>query len=71
MMISICGNCLNRFHCIIDSSADIRKCAFYAPEPNIVEISNILAERIADLVVERIKEANEQENKECESQKAL
>ena len=52
---SICGDCMNRFRCIIDSSATVQRCVMYEQQPDFSKLLDTIADKIADKIVERFK----------------
>lgn len=54
-MGSICEDCLNRFRCIIDSSAAVQRCVMYEQAPDYSKLFDTIADKIADKVVEKLK----------------
>lgn len=54
-MESICSNCVNRLHCIIDSSANVQRCAMYVKQPDLSQIIESIADILADKIIERLK----------------
>ena len=60
-MNKICDDCMNRFHCIIDASAGVQRCAMYNQQPDFSMLFDIIADKVADKVIERMR-AYEQKN---------
>lgn len=54
-MGSICTDCMNRFHCIIDSSANVQRCGMYEKQPDYSKLLDLIANKIADKVIEKLK----------------
>lgn len=54
-MGSICVDCTNRFHCTIDSSANVQRCAMYNTQPDLSEVFDMIADKVAEKVVEKLK----------------
>ena len=54
-MGSICANCMNRFHCIIDSSVNVQRCEMYEERPDYSGLLERFADMIADRVVEKMR----------------
>ena len=54
-MGSICEDCMNRLHCMIDSSANVQRCAMYNKQPDFSKTFDKIAEKIADRVVEKLR----------------
>ena len=54
-MGSICEDCINRYHCIFDSSANVLKCGMYNQKPDLSELFDQIADKIADKVAEKLK----------------
>lgn len=54
-MSSICGNCANRFNCMIDASAKVQKCIMYKEQQDLSRLIEQIADAIAEKVIQKMK----------------
>ena len=52
---TLCKNCIHRSHCITDASFIVETCGMYKPQSDFSKFLEIISEKIADKVAEKIK----------------